>query len=426
MEGERVSEFAGLASLLRTDVIPIVRSGDTDNYSMPINLLGDGPTFMIAANDATARIKAKADYICDGTGDNVQIQAAIDALPPNGGRIVLSEGVFNISDTITVSQGTTIEGMGEQSTSIELPDDPDFDAINLTGGVMWTVIRGLELLGNAPLTPTYSTDGIVISGSMIHLENLYIRAFPRNGIYATNFVHLRLINVYSSFHKIGAGAYLRRAAIGADAANQIYIEGGNYLANKTFGIYLYHVSNALIQVCNLGDNETAGIGIVGGTNITMQNSWFESNENGLHIRTGNISIGRSNDANEIAVKNSVFYSNTTWDIDAFDTVGIRIEDCRGDAIRLGNSVEEAIYDHSFFTAETLLDVKKIKNGGTSAAIATGGTIAHGLATTPTIVQVNAAEAGPTDITISVDATNITVNFGGGGNKTFFWYARVSP
>lgn len=67
-----------------------------------------------------------------------------------------------------------------------------------------------------------------------------------------------------------------------------------------------------------------------------------------------------------------------------------------------------------------------ENGGTSGAIATGATIAHGCALTPTIVQVNAAEAGPTDITISVDAANITVNFGGGGNKTFFWYARYCP
>ncbi len=67
-----------------------------------------------------------------------------------------------------------------------------------------------------------------------------------------------------------------------------------------------------------------------------------------------------------------------------------------------------------------------ENGGTSAAIATGATIAHGLDATPTIVQVNAAEAGPTDITIAVGAANITVNFGGGGNKTFFWYARYSP
>lgn len=64
-----------------------------------------------------------------------------------------------------------------------------------------------------------------------------------------------------------------------------------------------------------------------------------------------------------------------------------------------------------------------RNGGTSGAIATGGTIAHGLGTTPSKISVTAAESGPTDLYATIDATNITVNFGGGGNKTFHWTAE---
>jgi hypothetical protein len=65
-----------------------------------------------------------------------------------------------------------------------------------------------------------------------------------------------------------------------------------------------------------------------------------------------------------------------------------------------------------------------ENSGTSAAIASGATIAHGLAKAPAFVSVTPAEAGPTDVTVTVDATNITVTFGGGGSKTFFWSARI--
>lgn len=419
---DKISAMDVPSALERTDELVIARSGK--NYSVLPSLLGAEATFVIAASDANARIRAKADYFCGGVADEDQINAAINALPANGGKIVLSEGTFNIADTIIVPQGVIVEGMGEQATSIELLDDPDFDAMSLTGGARWTVVRDLKLLGNAPVVPTYSTDGIVISGSMVHLENLYIRAFPRNGIYATNFVHLRLVNVYSSFNKTGSGAYLRRAAIPADVANLIYVEGGNYLSNGAYGLWLYHASGVLILSGNFADNVN-GLGITGGTHITLQSSWFEGNDNGLHIRTGSIGVGRSVDANEIIVKNSTFNTSSTWDIDAHGVVGIRIEDCRGSAIRLGDSVLEIIYDHSSFIAETLLGTY-IENGGISGAIATGGVIAHGLAATPTIVHVNAAEAGPTDITISVGAVNITVNFGGGGNKTFFWSARCSP
>jgi hypothetical protein len=67
-----------------------------------------------------------------------------------------------------------------------------------------------------------------------------------------------------------------------------------------------------------------------------------------------------------------------------------------------------------------------KNRGLSSAIATGGTIAHGLAGTPTSISVTAADSGPTDIYCSADATNITVNFGGGGSHTFYWAAEYVP
>jgi len=67
---------------------------------------------------------------------------------------------------------------------------------------------------------------------------------------------------------------------------------------------------------------------------------------------------------------------------------------------------------------------KTESGGISPAIATGGSIAHGLIAAPAKVQVTAAESGPTDLYIGVDATNITVNFGGGGSKTFYWSATV--
>jgi hypothetical protein len=64
-----------------------------------------------------------------------------------------------------------------------------------------------------------------------------------------------------------------------------------------------------------------------------------------------------------------------------------------------------------------------ENGGTSSAITTGGTIAHGLAGTPTIFTVTPTSAA-TDVRASADATNLTVTFGGGGSVAFSWRAAL--
>jgi len=74
--------------------------------------VGRTATFVIAASDASAQSKAQADYVCDGTADQVQIQAAIDALPANGGKVVLSEGIYNISNPILPDSYTELEILG--------------------------------------------------------------------------------------------------------------------------------------------------------------------------------------------------------------------------------------------------------------------------------------------------------------------------
>lgn len=60
-------------------------------------------TLTVAASNSTARNIAGADYTCDGTADDVQIQAALDALPATGGSVFLYEGLYNIAATITIS-----------------------------------------------------------------------------------------------------------------------------------------------------------------------------------------------------------------------------------------------------------------------------------------------------------------------------------
>lgn len=117
-----------------------------------------GQTFylLVAASNAPAAVKAKADYVCDGTADNVEIQAAIDAAKAQGGGVVqLSAGAFSLAATITISGNTneddadsiTLVGAGQQATTLTMATNTN--GIELTG---WAVVNMEKL-------------GIVVSGS---------------------------------------------------------------------------------------------------------------------------------------------------------------------------------------------------------------------------------------------------------------------
>ena len=108
--------IAGVGGLLSDD-IDLTFSGDTltvTNITAPV---GRVATFVVAASDADAQSIAQADYVCDGTADDVEIQAAIDALPAGGGRIHLTQGTFTIASTININRGlpTWLSGEGRST-----------------------------------------------------------------------------------------------------------------------------------------------------------------------------------------------------------------------------------------------------------------------------------------------------------------------
>ncbi|OQY38549.1 MAG: hypothetical protein B6226_03520, partial [Candidatus Cloacimonetes bacterium 4572_65] len=105
-----------------------------------------GSAILVAASDAPALIKNRADYVCSGTDDQATIQEAINTLIDDtfstefrltegedfrvtegddfrvternayiGGAITLSIGTFYISDPIKVYDDITMKGSGWQT-----------------------------------------------------------------------------------------------------------------------------------------------------------------------------------------------------------------------------------------------------------------------------------------------------------------------
>ena len=142
----------------------------TGNISSPI---GRTATFTIATNDSLERSKLQADYVCDGMNDELEIKAAIDALPDSGGKIVLLEGTFIINASINLSDTdsnnyVTLEGQGD-GTVIKIADGNDLSmsAIRAEGRLTTSNVihdvafRNFKIDGNADSVSGALYNGII-------------------------------------------------------------------------------------------------------------------------------------------------------------------------------------------------------------------------------------------------------------------------
>jgi len=142
-----------------------------------------GATFVVAASDSLN--KEKADYICDGVADDVEIQAALDALT-FGGKILLMEGTYNFSNSIVFNENnsnSTIEGLGQGITIIEgaLDDSvPYFDFDLSLGETLYHIkISNFTLDASDHVDSSQFQSGLIrdISAGSIHyleISNLNI------------------------------------------------------------------------------------------------------------------------------------------------------------------------------------------------------------------------------------------------------------
>lgn len=143
-------------------------------------------TYTVAAQDS--QNDHLADYVCDGTSDETEINQAISDLPSGtGGHIYLMEGNYTIDEPIT-DQGmvdVVLEGAG-RGTKITLADETDTNMVDLASTKSWTIMN-LWLDGNRA---NQSDDGnreiqcgIYADGSSdLIVKNNFVRETQYSGI----------------------------------------------------------------------------------------------------------------------------------------------------------------------------------------------------------------------------------------------------
>ena len=209
-------------------------------------------TAIVISNDAPAAVKDAARkaqcklgqlvQICDGTADNVEIQAALDALPSVGGSVLLSEGTFNIAATVMLRANITLSGRGMGVTTLKLANGANVPILqDNSTTASYITVRDLTIDGN----------GANQTGSSLHGLHLGQAVSGRNKS------ALRVLNVEAKSCR-GSGILIYGASDvmvdGCRATGQIGAGG-----TQGIGIMLVNCADSVISSFYCQGNGRAGI-----------------------------------------------------------------------------------------------------------------------------------------------------------------------
>lgn len=326
-------------------------------------------TFTVAANDASAASKATADFVCSGSADDVDIQAAIGALPSGGGSVILSEGTFTITTKIVLADDVTLAGQGF-STIITQPNSTNLATILDIDGESRVTIRDLKIDANGANQGGSSGFCISADGSSaaivdLVIENCHLDDTRRAGI-SMNTVdkfHIRgnrITNTGTSGVGNGSGIHADGAITNGVISDNIFETS---LGTDTHGIALFNASsraaNSGVTISNNVIKDQSEDGIEWGTSLS-------GNKPVLITCVGNTIINPGKDGIRITRCTGCIVANNTIDSAAED--GIAVDGTTDGA--QGNIVQGNAIRNTEFSAIRILHCQDtIVDGNTCLASA---------------------------------------------------------
>lgn len=238
---------------------------------------------------------ADCDYLCDGTADDVEINAAIQALPSTGGEIVILDGTYNISDTITVNKNN-VALSGNRAATILLRS-ASFQNIVLLSSVTGCIVKNIAINGNKDdytnnSVSVYldSSNSNIISGVICYNNNsgVSLSNSSENIIFGnrcnSNVAGIKLIN--SSSNTIVSNTCISNYYYGISMANGNNDNTiiGNTCNNSYAGVNFSNSSNNTVtgNICNNNSND--GVLLFGGNNNTISGNTCNNNSSdGIYL-----------------------------------------------------------------------------------------------------------------------------------------------
>lgn len=209
---------------------------------------------------------ADCDYLCDGTDDQVEINAAIQALPAGGGEVRILDGTYMVASPIDIRQ-----------PCVKLSGNGASTVIKASGRQMETLIGILsdlcvvsDLMCDGVDGKTAPMYGVICSGSNTVITGIICTNIRESGIYIVK-DNNDIINNVCRADANGIEAKGKGNSISGNICtnNQVYgikISGGKNTAannvcqgNARSGIDLNKTANNTIigNICN--DNSSSGI-----------------------------------------------------------------------------------------------------------------------------------------------------------------------
>lgn len=213
--------------------------------------LVSGATLIIAATNSSNAAKAVANYVCDGTSDQTEINAALSALPASGGCVLLAEGTFTIDAQIATAKASSmLSGMG-LGTTIFAANSAGSNVPLVSIGHAKSGVVNLTIDGNKAnnagrtameLIRLASSDGFVSNVYGINSAGANMRVTGSTGNIISDSRSIAAqtigINVGATGHTIVQGCVVTgNGSVGLyTSGTRTNIVGGHYSSNGTFGI----------------------------------------------------------------------------------------------------------------------------------------------------------------------------------------------
>lgn len=204
-------------------------------------------SYIVAASNSPTRLRYRADYICDGTDDQAEINTAL-AL----GNVQLVEGTYNIGTTpISMPSNRTLEGTGF-ATELNAIGHSQTNFIIGNTGTEGIIVRNLKLNGTAQSSgfgiyfENIGTNTGAVGTPMGVIDNIYALNFYQSSIEVRTCFNVIINNIHS-ITPFYDGVVVTKTVAGAQSA---YVT----IANSVFV------------------NNTAGIWIEDGHHVTIQNN----------------------------------------------------------------------------------------------------------------------------------------------------------
>ena len=195
---------------------------------------------------------ADCDYLCDGTADQTEINAAITALPATGGEIVILDGTYNITAKIDVTKdNVSIRGNGNATILKRMFNSSLNEGVITLMGRSGCKIANLQIEGNKT---SYSNS---------YNYGIYLNASSNNNTITGN----------TCKNNIVSGIYL------SSSSNTITCNTCN---NNNSGIRLHSSSNNTVtgNTCN---NNSTGFSLDSSSNNTVTGNTCNNNNDGIYL-----------------------------------------------------------------------------------------------------------------------------------------------